>query len=64
MLEMLNAQAFDTIVLRAQFYPSPVLDAIGQQYETVKAGGNEWLCLLFDEAAIVAGGGSRVAGCG
>lgn len=36
MLEMLNAQAFDTIVLRAQFYPSPVLDAIGQQYETVK----------------------------
>ena len=34
MLGMLNAQAFDTIVLRAQFYPPPVLDAIGQQYET------------------------------
>ncbi|MAT95821.1 MAG: hypothetical protein CL608_01540 [Anaerolineaceae bacterium] len=34
MLEMLNNQAFDTIVLRAQFYPPPVLDAIGQQYET------------------------------
>lgn len=34
MLAMLNAQAFDTIVLRAQFYPPPVLDAIGQQYQT------------------------------
>ena len=32
---MLNAQAFDTIVLRAQFYPPPVLEVIGQQYETV-----------------------------
>lgn len=34
MLAMLNAQAFDTIVLRAQFYPPPVLDAIGQKYQT------------------------------
>lgn len=34
MLAMLNNQAFDTVVLRAQFYPPPVLDAIGQQYET------------------------------
>jgi 4-amino-4-deoxy-L-arabinose transferase-like glycosyltransferase len=34
MLAMLDAQAFDTVVLRAQFYPSPVLDAIGQRYET------------------------------
>ena len=34
MIAMLNEQAFDTIVLRAQFYPPPVLDAIGQQYET------------------------------
>ncbi|MCA9926135.1 MAG: hypothetical protein KC421_27375 [Anaerolineales bacterium] len=36
MLDMLNAQAFDTVILRAQFYPPPVLDAIGQQYETVE----------------------------
>lgn len=36
MLAMLEAQAFDTIVLRAQFYPPPVLDVIGQRYETVK----------------------------
>lgn len=36
MVTMLNNQAFDTVVLRAQFYPPPVLDAIGQQYETVK----------------------------
>jgi hypothetical protein len=34
MVTMLNQQAFDTVVLRAQFYPPPVLDAIGQQYET------------------------------
>ncbi len=34
MLDMLNQQAFDTVVLRAQFYPPPVLDAIGQQYVT------------------------------
>ena len=35
MIKMLNEQAFDSVVLRAQFYPPPVLDAIGQQYETV-----------------------------
>ncbi len=34
MLAMLDEQAFDTIVLRAQFYPPPVLDVIGQRYET------------------------------
>ncbi|HFQ94306.1 MAG TPA: hypothetical protein ENK32_09870 [Anaerolineae bacterium] len=36
MLAMLDNQAFDTIILRAQFYPPPVLDSIGQQYETVE----------------------------
>lgn len=35
MLAMLNNQAFDSVILRAQFYPPPVLEAIGQQYETV-----------------------------
>lgn len=34
MLTMLDEQAFDTVVLRAQFYPGPVLDMIGQRYET------------------------------
>jgi hypothetical protein len=34
MLAMLDAQSFDTVVLRAQFYPPPVLDMIGQRYET------------------------------
>jgi 4-amino-4-deoxy-L-arabinose transferase-like glycosyltransferase len=34
MIEMLDNQAFDTVVLRAQFYPGPVLDVIGQRYET------------------------------
>jgi hypothetical protein len=31
---MLDNQVFDTVVLRAQFYPGPVLDVIGQRYET------------------------------
>lgn len=34
MLAMLDQQAFDTVVLRAQFYPPPVLDVMGQRYET------------------------------
>ncbi len=34
MLAMLAQQEFDTIVLRAQFYPPPVLDMIGQHYQT------------------------------
>jgi hypothetical protein len=34
MLDMLDSQSFDTIIFRAQFYPSPVLDVIGQRYET------------------------------
>ncbi len=36
MLSMLDAQAFDTVILRAQFYPPPVLDMIGQRYETTE----------------------------
>ena len=34
MLRMLNEQAFDTVVFRAQFYPPEVLTMIGQRYET------------------------------
>lgn len=34
MLDMLDQQQFDTVVLRAQFYPPPVLDVIGQRYKT------------------------------
>ncbi|MCA9932575.1 MAG: hypothetical protein H6662_09860 [Ardenticatenaceae bacterium] len=34
MLTMLDEQSFDTIILRAQFYPPPVLDMIGQRYAT------------------------------
>lgn len=36
MVAMINNQSFDTVILRAQFYPPPVLDAIGQKYHTVK----------------------------
>ena len=31
---MLGNQQFSTIVLRAQFYPPPILEVIGQRYET------------------------------
>jgi len=34
MLAMLDNQEFDTIVLRAQFYPPEALGVIGQKYET------------------------------
>ena len=49
MLAMLDAQAFDTIVLRAQFYPPPVLDVLGQRYETkelVQMNGFVY-CVMF-----------------
>jgi hypothetical protein len=35
MLSMLDEQAFDTVIFRAQFYPPPVLEMIGDRYETV-----------------------------
>jgi hypothetical protein len=34
LVEMINRQAFGVIVLRAQFYPDPVLQAIGQKYRS------------------------------
>ena len=34
MLQMLDEKRFDHIILRAQFYPPPVLDMIGQRYIT------------------------------
>ncbi len=36
MIAMLDSQAFDTIVFRAQFYPPPVLEVIGQRYQTTE----------------------------
>ena len=35
MVALLEEQWFDTVILRAQFYPEPVLDVIGQRYLTV-----------------------------
>ncbi len=35
LIRMIRAQAFGIVVLRAQFYPQPVLDAIGQAYRPV-----------------------------
>ena len=34
MLQMLDDQAFDTVIFRAQFYPPEVLGIIGQRYQT------------------------------
>jgi 4-amino-4-deoxy-L-arabinose transferase-like glycosyltransferase len=36
MLAMLDNREFDTVILRAQFYPPPVLEAIGRGYETAE----------------------------
>ena len=36
MVNMLERQEFDTVVFRAQFYPPPVLEVIGRQYETTE----------------------------
>lgn len=36
MLTMLNAREFDSVIFRAQFYPPPVLESIGEQYETTE----------------------------
>lgn len=34
-IDTIDRQAFDLVIFRAQFYPSPVLEAIGQNYEPV-----------------------------
>lgn len=34
MVQMLDEQAFDTVIFRAQFFPPAVLNMIGQRYET------------------------------
>ena len=39
-VERINRQEFDVVIFRAQFYPQPVLDAIGQNYQPV-----EHLCM-------------------
>lgn len=36
MIEMINRQEFSLIIFRAQFYPPPVLEAIGQNYTPVE----------------------------
>jgi hypothetical protein len=32
-IEMINARAFGLVILRAQFYPPPVLAALGANYQ-------------------------------
>jgi hypothetical protein len=39
-IERINRQEFGVVIFRAQFYPQPVLDAIGQNYQPV-----EHLCM-------------------
>ncbi len=36
LVEHINRQAFDVVIFRAQFYPPPVLEAIGQHYQPVE----------------------------
>ncbi len=40
LIERINRQEFGVVIFRAQFYPQPVLDAIGQNYQPV-----EHLCM-------------------
>jgi hypothetical protein len=35
LIDYVNRQAFDLVIFRAQFYPPPVLEAIGQNYQPV-----------------------------
>jgi hypothetical protein len=35
LIEMIDRKAFGVVVLRAQFYPPPVLQALGQKYRTL-----------------------------
>ncbi len=46
LIETINTQEFGLIILRAQFYPTPVLEAIGQHYEineVISMNGFEYL---------------------
>jgi hypothetical protein len=48
LIDMIENQNFGYIILRAQFYPVPVLEAIGQHYEidyTVAMNGFEYWIL-------------------
>ncbi len=36
MIAMINRRAFGVVIFRAQFYPPPVLEAIGQNYDVVE----------------------------
>lgn len=48
LIDMIVSQTFDLIVLRAQFYPVPILEAIGQHYsrvEVVQMNGFDYLIL-------------------
>ncbi len=36
LLAMIDRQAFGVVIFRAEFYPGPVLQAIGQRYQTVE----------------------------
>lgn len=48
LIQMINDKAFGFIILRAQFYPDPVLQAIGQTYhpaETIQMNGFNYIIL-------------------
>ena len=36
LVDMIEQQEFGAVIFRAQFYPAPILQAIGQHYETVE----------------------------
>ena len=48
LIKMIDEQQFGLVILRAQFYPTPVLEAIGRSYElqqTVRMNEFDYLIL-------------------
>ena len=48
LIEMIEARHFGLVILRAQFYPTPVLEAIGRAYEhwqTIRMNRFDYLIL-------------------
>jgi hypothetical protein len=54
LLDMIKRQGFGVIIFRAQFYPDPVLAAIGQHYQTVDTieMNNFVYCVLHPRAPV------------
>ena len=53
LVKMINEQAFGVVVLRAQFYPEPVLQAIGQKVSHAGRCGHERIYLPHSHSEVI-----------